>query len=262
MITGPAVTSSEVRPLYSLGQSHNWLGAAVSILVVGQVIWLSRLKERTWLRRLAWAALGATIVQDLVGIEASPLTAPVRIFHALLGQLLFSTTVAIAVFALKGWSQTPKPVENRSFPRFLVVATPALVLLQVALGTAFRHGVIGALPHLFGALVFATFLGPTMAVILRIQHREVRRVGIALTLCASLQMIIGFALLTMESMDIDPLTLIVTTTAHAAMGAFTLAAAAATAIQIHRVIWSPVGETGKGPSLRSSQDVRSHESGT
>jgi hypothetical protein len=231
--------------------------------VAGLVIWLSRLKEPAWLRRLAWAALGATIVQDLLSLAVGPLPASVRIFHALLGQLFFSTTVAIAIFASRGWSQTPKPAENRSLPRFLVVTTPALVLFQVALGTAFRHGVMGALPHIFGALVFAAFLGPTIAVILRSQHPEVRPMGIALTLGASLQMIIGFALLTMESMDIDPLILIVTTTAHAAMGAFTLAAAAATAIQIHRVIWSPaVGDTQKGPSLRSSQDVHLHESGT
>ena len=117
-------------------------------------------------------------------------------------------------------------------------ATTVLVLLQVALGAAFRHGVVGAMPHILGALVVAAFLAATMATILRIHHPEIRPAGIALTLCASLQMLLGFALLTMESVDIDPFAVIVATTAHAALGTFTLAAAVVMALVIRRVAWA------------------------
>jgi heme A synthase len=245
IITGPAVSSNEVRPLYSLGQSHAWLGATVTTLMAGLVIWLTRLKERVGLRRLAYAALGANIVQDLLGFD--PVPAPMRISHALLGFFFFSTTVAIAVFVSKGWMQNPKPVENGSLPRFLVMTIPSLVLFQVTLGVAFRHGVMSGLPHILGALVVAAFLGPAMALILRNQHTEVRSAGIALTLCASLQILLGFTLLIILAMD--PLVVIVATTAHAAMGAFTLAAAAVVAMRMRRVIWAGAArETEESPS--------------
>src|SRR5271170_6585388 len=90
VITGPAVSSNEARPLYSLGQSHVWFGAIASALTVG-LVRLSRVKESAWLLRLAWAALGANIAEDLLGLETGPPPAPVRIAHALLGQLFFST---------------------------------------------------------------------------------------------------------------------------------------------------------------------------
>jgi len=239
-ITGPVVSTSEERPLYSLGQGHAWLGAAVTILMAGLLIWLSRLKEPVWLQRLAWAALGANIVQDLVALQSDPLPAPVRIAHSLLGQLFFLATVAIAVITSKSWNQAPKPVQDGSRTRFLATAMAALVLLQVTLGAAFRHGVTAGLPHILGALVVAVFLGPAMAAILRTETPEVRSAAIALIMLTTVQLLLGFALLTMQSFDdIDPLVVIIATTAHVAIGAFTLAAAAITAILIRRVTAKP-----------------------
>jgi len=54
--SGAAVSSNDARPLYSLGQTHIWLGAAVGILTAGLAFWLRRLKERKWL--LTAAVLG------------------------------------------------------------------------------------------------------------------------------------------------------------------------------------------------------------
>ena len=235
-ITGPVVSTNEERPLYSLGQAHAWVGAMVSILTAGLVAWLWRLKERVWLSSLAWAALGAAIVQDLVGLETGPLPEPVRIAHTLLGQLFFSTTVAMAIVTSKKWYQSPTLVENGLRLRLLATTTAVLVLLQVVLGAVFRHGVTGALPHILGALVVAVFLGPAMAAILRTETPEVRSSAIALIMLATVQLLLGFALLTMESFDdIDPLVVIVATTAHVAIGAFTMAAAVVMVILVRRI---------------------------
>lgn len=240
-ITGPVVSTNEDRPLYALGQTHAWLGALVTILMAGLVIWMSRTKAPAWLQRLAWAALGANIVEDLVAFQSNPIPAPVRIAHTLIGQLFFSTTVVIAVFTSKNWTQSPKPIESAPRLRFLTTTTAVLVLLQVTLGAAFRHGVLEALPHILGALVVAVFLGPAMAVVFRTDHPALRSAGIALTMSACVQILLGFALLTMEAFDdIDPVVVIVATTAHVALGAFTLAAAIATAILARWVAAKPV----------------------
>jgi hypothetical protein len=239
-ITGPVVITKDQRHLYSLGQIHAWVGVAVTSLAVGLVIWMSRVKEPAWLQRLVWAALAANIVEDLMTLQSDPIPAPVRIAHALIGQLFFSTTVIIAVFTSKNWDQSPeaadKPVENSSRLRFLTTTTAALVLLQVTLGAAFRHGVIEALPHILGAVVVAVFLGPAMAVVFRTDHPVLRSAGIALTMAACVQILLGFTLLTMESFDeIDPVVIVVATIAHVTLGACTLAAAAVTAVLVRRV---------------------------
>jgi hypothetical protein len=239
-VTGAVVSTNDQRPLYSLGQTHAWLGAAVTILMAGLVVWMGRVKEPAWFQWLVWAALGANVVQDLIALQADPIPAPVRLAHTLIGQLFFSATVAIAVFTSKNWNQSPKllekPVENASRLRFLTTTTAALVLLQVTLGAAFRHGVIEGLPHILGALVVAVFLGPAMAVVFRTGDPALSSAGIALTMAASVQILLGFALLTMEAFDdIDPVVVIVATTAHVALGACTLAAAVLTAIQVRRI---------------------------
>jgi hypothetical protein len=234
-ITGPVVTPKEGRPLYPLGQTHAWLGALLTILVAGLAIWMSRVKEPAWLQRLVWAALAANLVEDLVALQSDPIPAAVRIAHTLIGQLLFATTVVIAVFTSKNWNQSPtpavQPVENAARLRLLTSMTAGLMLLQVTLGAAFHHRVIGSLPHILGALVVAVFLGPAMAVVFRTGYPALRSAGIALTMSACLLILLGFALLTMESFDeIDPVALIVATTAHVTLGACTLAAAIVTAI--------------------------------
>jgi hypothetical protein len=244
-ITGPVVTTNEDRPLYALGQTHAWLGALVTILMAGLVIWMLRTKEPAWLQRLVWAALAANIVEDLVALQSDPIPASVRFAHTLIGQLFFSATVVIAVFTSKKWNQGPKPVdkpvEDASRLRFLTSTTAVLVLLQVALGAAFRHGVLEGLPHILGALVVAVFLGPAMAVVFRTGDPALRSAGIALTMAACVQILLGFALLTMEAFDdIDPVVVIVATTAHVALGACTLAAAVVTAILVRWVADKPV----------------------
>lgn len=229
-ITGPVVTTKDQRTLYSLVQTHARLGALVAILMAGLVIWIWRLKEQAWLQRLVWAALGANIVQDLVALESDPIPAPVKLAHALVGELFFSAVVVVAVFTSKNWSQDAKapekPVENARRLRFLTTATALLVLLQVTLGAAYRHHVIEGLPHILGALVVAVFLCLAMAAVFRTEHARLRSAGIALTMAASMQILLGFALLTMESFDdINPLVVIVATIAHLVLGALTLAAA-------------------------------------
>jgi len=237
-LNGPVVAPSEERPLYSLGQTHAWLGAAVTILMTGLLIWVLRSKVPAGLRRLAWAGLCANIVQDLVAFESAPLPLLVRIAHSFLGQLFFLATVAIAVVTSKSWNQFSGPVEDVSRVRFLATTTAALVLLQVMLGTAFRHGVIGVLPHILGALVVAVCLGPAMATILRTENPAVRSAAIALIMLATVQILLGFALLTIESLDTDPLVVIIITTVHVVVGACTLAAATTTAILIRRLTQS------------------------
>jgi heme A synthase len=234
VITGASVSGNAERPLYSLGQSHAIIGAAVGVLTIGLVIWLARVEKRTGLRRLGWAVLSAVVVESLLGLQAAPLPPAVRIAHAFLAQLFFAATVAIAVLTSGGWKRSPEPV-GRVPMRWLTKLAPAAVLAQVALGLAFRHGVLDVMPHLLGAFVIAFFvLGLTLPAIYSSELSPLRPPAQVLLIILSVQVFLGLALFTMAPMDIDPAVTIVLTVVHAATGALTLAATVVMSLLIQR----------------------------
>ncbi len=235
VFTGTAVTSNEERPFYSLGQSHLWVAAGVGILTIVVVIWIHAARERGWLRVLARMAVAIVAGQALLGFEPLPQPAVIRIAHAFLAQLFFPITVAIAVGTSGGWEHAPKPVQGGGALRALAKIVPVVVLAQVALGILFRHGAIDVMPHLLGAFVATFFvLGLALPAIYRPEHSSLRpaaRVALAIVF---VQVFLGMALLSMQSMDVDPVVVILVTMIHAATGALTLAAVVMMALQIAR----------------------------
>ena len=246
-VTGPAVSSNEARPLYELGQWHVWLGETASILMVALAIWLLRSDLRGWLRGAGYWIIAATVVEGLLGFVPEPPSASVRVWHSLLGQLLFSTTVAIAAGTSQTGRQAPRSVPRGPMMRSLATSTLAVVLLQVVLGAAFRQGVLGFAPHLLWAFAVAIFLSIAVAVILNAELTEVRPAGIVLASVAGSQILLGFTVFTMQSVDADPSILIIATTAHAVLGALTLASAVMLATLVRAVV-SP-GASQLSPGL-------------
>ena len=46
---------------------HRMVATFVGLLTIGLAIWLGRAEQRAWMRKLGWIALGAVIVQGLLG---------------------------------------------------------------------------------------------------------------------------------------------------------------------------------------------------
>ena len=66
--------------------------------------------------------------------------------------------------------------------RSLAILMPALVLVQIALGAAFRHGAIGVMPHVIGAMVVSLAILIVCAFVLHQfpEHRALRPAAMAL----------------------------------------------------------------------------------
>lgn len=235
--TGTAVTSNEERPYYSLGQTHAWLGAAVAILTIALAIAIQGSEKRAWLRRMAWIAVAVVAVQALIGLQPLPQPPAFRIAHAIVAQLFFPMAGIMAICTAAGWAQPAKPVESGAFLRILTGCTPVAVLAQVALGTLFRHGALGVGPHLMGAFLVAFFiLGLALPVIYRPEHSSLHVPTRCYLAIAAVQVFLGLALFSMESMEVDPSAVILITIVHAAAGALTLTATLAIAVLIRRSI--------------------------
>lgn len=239
VITGTSVSDNEERPLYFLGQGHVIAAAVVGVLTIGLVFWLSRVEKRAGLRRLGWIILAAVVIESLLGLPPAPLPPAVRVAHAFIAQLFFVATVAIAVLTSRGWKRSPAPADRAPL-HWLGMIAPVAVLAQVALGLAFRHGVMEVIPHLLGAFVIVFLvLGLTLPAIYRPEHSSLRPAAQVLLIVLSVQVFLGMALFTMASMDIDPLVTILLNVTHAAAGALTLAGTVVMSLLVRRAASAP-----------------------
>jgi len=238
IITGDAFTTNEDRPLYSFGQSHLAVGVLAGVLTIGLVAWLVLKEKRAWLRRLAWVALAIGMAESSLGFVTVPQPPSIRFAHAFLAQLFFAMTAAIAVFTSRAGSQFPVVTAARRSLRPLAVITAVVVLVQAALGVAFRQGIIDVIPHVLGALVVAIVVAAlAMLVLYRPEHEQLRPAGATLLVITGVQFFIGLTLYTVGlTSDIDPEVVIVMTMVHAAAAALTLAATAVALIQIVRCV--------------------------
>ena len=246
--------------LYEHG--HRLIASVVGMLTIGLAVWLAAAEPRRWVRRLGWTALGAVILQGLLGgiTVLYFLPPPVSISHAGLAQLFFALVVSLAVFTSAGWLarygrtyDDERRLVADGILRKLVVALPAAVYVQILLGAAMRHTGAGLaipdFPLAFGRLLpplwtagiaihFAHRVGAvivTLVVLATAGHvlahhgsrRELVRPAVLLIGVVLAQFTLGaWTVLSARDVTIN--------TAHVATGALLLATAIVLALRTHR----------------------------
>ena len=135
---------------------HRMIAGCVGLLILGLAVWLSRAESRRWVRRLGFAAVGAVVLQALLGGLTVLLLLPpqVSIAHAALGQSVFCLVVCIAWATAPGWGRREPLVEDSRRPslRALGVAVPVAAFLQLLLGAVIRHTGHAVTAHIVGAI--------------------------------------------------------------------------------------------------------------
>ena len=227
---------------------HRMIATGAGMLTIGLLVWVFRVGAPAWMRRLALVALAAVIVQGLLGglTVILLLPPPVSIAHACLAQLFFSVTVAFAVFTSKSWSAGPQLVYDHGWPslRSLAVMAPVLVLVQIALGAAFRHKALGILPHILGAMmvVFALLIVGAFALHQFPAHRALRTSAGIMMGAAGLQIFLGItAYMARLGEHPAPAPMLASTVAHVAGGGLTLASTVVLSIHIFRHVRKRAG---------------------
>lgn len=213
--------------------SHRVVAGIVSLLTLALAIWITRVDKRRLARRLGWTAVGLVIAQALLGgfrvLGSDPSISATA--HATLGQIFFIILVGLTVYLSPWWQSDPPRFEDRGSPRAtaLASATTGVILAQVLLGAAYRHGVLNILPHLIGAAV-VTFMVIWVARVVKKRFRGSRtlRKGVVLLHAFyGIQILLGFAAWWAMTRPIDivqPTDLFVTlTVAHVLGGALLLA---------------------------------------
>jgi heme A synthase len=260
IVLGAAVTS-EIQPIPGgsaplaptsgtiesfLEHVHMIAAIVVTALIFGFAAWHQTTNKSPRLNLLGWAAVVVAIAEGLLGIGGSH-SAAGGFFHALSAHVLLSMVVVLAVGALPHPELQDLVQDTCRIPlRTLAVVTPSLTLLQVLLGAAYRHGILGVMLHILNALIVA--IAVLVACMLTTRqfpdHAALRRAAVAFAVLTGVQLALGFATFTLLLIGLENLTpLLVLSVAHVTTGALTLAASFLFAAQIWRYVQRPAEVT-------------------
>ena len=90
---------------------HRMIAGTVGMLTLLLAIWTQFKEKRTWMKRLAWIAFGAVVLQALLGglTVLLMLPPPVSIFHACLAQTFFCILISLAYFLSPAYFSLSSP---------------------------------------------------------------------------------------------------------------------------------------------------------
>lgn len=236
--------------------AHRVMAALVATLTLLLAVWLWRVEERRWMRRLGWTALALVIAQALLGalrvLEGHPAISATA--HAILAQIFFITIVSIALFTSSWWQDDCLILEDSASPslRALGVWTTAAIFAQLILGAAFRHGAFGIAPHIFGAGVVLVMVVLTGRVAKARFARvpAIRRSVVLLHATFGTQILLGgaayWAILASRGDPQPGLAYVILSVAHVLVGALVLASSMVLTLVCYRLIRPAVSSAHAG----------------
>lgn len=161
---------------------HRMIAAFVGLLTIVMAVLVQVKEKRTWLKKLAWAALAMVIIQGLFGglTVLLMLPPPVSIIHACLGQTFFCVVIALAYYlsplSVTGAVAASDP--NAAKLKRVTLLTFIFIYIQLILGAAVRHTghMHVALTHMAFALIVVVHI---VLVTLRVNrfHSEIGAVA-------------------------------------------------------------------------------------
>jgi cytochrome c oxidase assembly protein subunit 15 len=141
--------------------THRLIASTVGFLTIILSIWIWRADSRRWMRNLGWVALGAVILQGVLGgLRVTMMKDEIGIFHALLAQAFLGMLIVITLATSRLWERlvgtarcavrdsdrasaviprtSQRGVPTRRLFRAVIVTT-IVIYIQLGLGATMRH---------------------------------------------------------------------------------------------------------------------------
>jgi len=261
LIAGAIVTSLErpISPVPSMPttpaaisfEAWHRLGAfLVAVLIAALAIWFARAGKDPQLRQVAWIVLSIFVVEGVLGTGLGSFSPLTDILHALIGQISFASAASVAIFTSQRWKRGPTFIQDSWRPplRKLAFFLPAIVILQIILGAAFRYRAASVIWHILNAMIVLLSVLIVCIFVVRQfpEHPSPRPAAVALGGIAAVQVFLGFATFVMLLLfpESSPAVIIVSVV-HVATGALTLAATVSLAAEIRRNVVDVRSLTGQ-----------------
>jgi heme A synthase len=249
-ISGLMVSERTGLPVPAWAQAgqfaHRVAAGVVGVLAIAVLAFSFRVSGWRWGQRLAVTAVLVVLAQASLGmvLARGGSSAAIGVLQAMLMHGFVSLAGAMLLLSSRAYAAKALQVEDEMQPSLRSMAWwPAvLVVGQIALGSAYRHGLLGVIPHLFGAFVVAAALA-FLAILVATsypQHRELKRVSFTVVWFTVSQIVLGLVALFYRAQAgaADGLSSwwVLFTVGHVVLGSFTLAATVWLALQIRKYV--------------------------
>lgn len=264
--------------------AHRLIASTVGCLIVILAIWLGRAEPRPWVRRLGYLALGAVILQGILGGITVLWYLPdaISIAHASLAQILFCLTVTIALATSSGWKRGytadpkgPRRLDEDQLLQRVAIATTAVIYVQILIGATMRHTGAGlAIPdfplsfghlipphwdskiaihfaHRVGAAVVTVLIGATTGHVFfhHARRAELRRPALLILVLLVVQVTLGaITVLGNKPFIINSL--------HVVNGALVLVTSLVLTLRAHRSRFADAGSAEQDPAYNGTNAAR------
>ncbi|MFZ4621099.1 MAG: COX15/CtaA family protein [Bacteroidota bacterium] len=122
---------------------HRLFASLVGFLTVILTVWVALKEERRWVKWLTFYALGAVILQGILGGLTVLFLLPtaISVSHGMLAQTFFCAVSTIALVTSKWWIDQKDSIgsEKNKFLQNISIITALMVFIQLALGAILRH---------------------------------------------------------------------------------------------------------------------------
>jgi cytochrome c oxidase assembly protein subunit 15 len=254
--------------------THRLIASTVGFLILVLAGWMWRGEPRAWVRRLGYIALGAVVMQGVLGGITVLWYLPdaISIAHASLAEIVFGLTATIALVQSPGWKRAYGRVVDDRVLRRVAATTTALIYLQIVIGATMRHTGAGlAIPdfpwafghllppqwdpkiaihfaHRAGALIVTCLILATAGHVLyhHRSRRELARPSAILLCLVPLQITLGALTVLSGKQE-------VINSFHVVTGASVLVTSLVLTLRIHRSRFVGAGSKEQGPAYDSGR---------
>lgn len=229
LVTTNATLAEPAKGLNFLSTGHRHGAMGLGAITLAFLVWISLTQKR--LARFGWLLSAGIVIEGLLGTATVTPGEPhlMSALHATLAHVVTGGLVVFALMLSPVWERGPEYVRDYGWPsmRSLAIAVPLLVLVQVALGAAFRQQVLGLLPHVVGAMVVSLLILMLAAFVLHQfpEHTTLRPAARTLMVITFVQVFLGIAAFTVRSLRTqETAATLIIAAAHVSTGALTLSA--------------------------------------
>jgi cytochrome c oxidase assembly protein subunit 15 len=239
------ISWEEPRSGFIIEHSHRAAGYFVGLCAIVLAFGLWRYQRDRWLRWLGITALGAVIVQGLLGgfrVLLDRLLGPnLALIHGSFAQLVFALLLSLALFTSSDWRAPADAtsVAATAKVRHWSILTACLVFLQIIFGGFLRHtySPLGQRGHLMVAFAVVAVVVWLLRIVVD-QHaldRKLLRATVLLAVLVAFQVLLGVeAWLSRYLLAMSPGRQAIIRTAHFLVGSGVFATAVVVALRAHR----------------------------
>ena len=157
---------------------HRMVAGTVVLLTLGLAIYTQIVEKRFWVKKLAWCALGAVLLQAVLGGVTVLLHLPteVSVAHAGLAQIFFCLIISLSLVTSKNWIEDGDRRIKSTIGSVQTAAlvTTVIIYFQIIIGAVTRHSGFGLAipdwPLSFGQLLPNEW---SLAILLQFSHTRV-----------------------------------------------------------------------------------------